>query len=161
MDFSIITWDVFLKMLGAFRVSLIAAVLICIFGTLLGIAGAAMKLSRSRILHAISTVYVEIFRGTPMLVQITIAYLAVPALVKGITGSYVRFDPLTTGIVAMSLNSGAYSTETIRAGILSVDKGQWEAADTLGLSYRQKKRRKSCTQTVRTSSRKNAGCRKD
>ena len=70
MDFSIITWDVFLKMLGAFRVSLIAAVLICIFGTLLGIAGAAMKLSRSRILHAISTVYVEIFRGTPMLVQI-------------------------------------------------------------------------------------------
>ena len=138
MDFSIITWDVFLKMLGAFRVSLIAAVLICIFGTLLGIAGAAMKLSRSRMLHAISTVYVEIFRGTPMLVQITIAYLAVPALVKGITGSYVRFDPLTTGIVAMSLNSGAYSTETIRAGILSVDKGQWEAADTLGLSYRQK-----------------------
>lgn len=117
---------------------MVLAVIILICGTILGILGAAMKLSRNKIIRGIATVYVEVFRGTPMMVQISIAYLAIPALVHGITGQYVRFDPYITGAVAMSLNSGAYSTETIRAGIMSIDKGQWEAADTLGLSYRQK-----------------------
>ena len=138
IDFSIITWDVFKIMLRAFQTSLGLAVVILIAGTILGIIGAAMKLSRNKIVRAIAICYVEIFRGTPMMVQISIAYLAIPALVHAITKQYVRFDPLITGAVAMSLNSGAYSTETIRAGIISIDKGQWEAADTLGLSYRQK-----------------------
>ena len=72
------------------------------------------------------------------MMQITFAFLALPALVTLILGKPIRFNPLVTGIAAISINSGAYTTELIRSGINGVDKGQFEAADTLGLTYRQK-----------------------
>ncbi len=138
MDFSIITWDVIQYMLKGALLSLEVAVIACIFGLILGTIGAAMKISKNKFLHVLVNIYVELFRGTPMIMQITFAYLALPAVVTLIVGHSVRFNALVTGTVAIALNSGAYSTELIRSGIMGVDKGQWEAADVLGLSYWQK-----------------------
>lgn len=118
--------------------SIFLAFVCLIMGVVLGTLGAAGKISKNKILNAIATLYVEIFRGTPMLMQITFAYLGLPALVTVLVGHNVRFNPIVTGAIAMGLNSGAYTTELIRSGIMGVDKGQWEAADTLGLSYTQK-----------------------
>ena len=120
--------------------SLLIAAISTAVGLILGTLGAAAKLSRSRFLNALASVYVEVFRGTPMIMQITFAFLALPALVTLIVGRPIRFNPLITGIAAISINSGAYTTELIRSGINGVDKGQFEAADTLGLTYRQKMR---------------------
>lgn len=120
--------------------SLLIAAIATAMGLILGTLGAAAKLSRSKFLNALASVYVEVFRGTPMIMQITFAFLALPALVTLILGRPIRFNPLITGIAAISINSGAYTTELIRSGINGVDKGQFEAADTLGLTYRQKMR---------------------
>jgi len=78
-----------------------------------------------------------VVRGTPMLLQITIFYLALPYLYKVITGNYLPVDPLVMGILAIGLNSAAYLSEVIRAAINSIDKGQWEAGKSLGLNNRK------------------------
>lgn len=138
MAFTIITPEIFLYLLKGAGMSLFIAIIATTVGLILGTLGAAAKLSHSRFLHLLATVYVEVFRGTPMMMQITFAFLALPALVTLILGRPVRFNPLITGIVAIAINSGAYTTELIRSGINGVDRGQFEAADTLGLTYRQK-----------------------
>lgn len=138
INFSVLTGEDILFMLRCVRLSLSIAAFCLVAGTVLGTIGAAGKLSKNKVLNWIATIYVEVFRGTPMMMQITFAFLALPAVVRAITGTPVRFDPIITGAVAISLNSGAYSSELIRSGILGVDKGQWEAADALGMSYRQK-----------------------
>ena len=140
MDFSIITPEIFAYLIRGAGMSLLIAAISTAMGLILGTLGAAAKLSRSRFLNALASVYVEVFRGTPMIMQITFAFLALPALVTLIVGRPIRFNPLITGIAAISINSGAYTTELIRSGINGVDKGQFEAADTLGLTYRQKMR---------------------
>ena len=138
MDFSIITIDNLIFMLKGTLLSLLIAATGVLLGVILGVIGAAGKISKNRILNGIATAYIELFRGTPMMMQITFAYLALPAIISKIAGHFVRFNPLITGIVAIGINSGAYTSELIRSGILGIDKGQWEAADTLGLSYKQK-----------------------
>ena len=138
MDFSIMTTENLLFMLKSACLSVGIAVVCLLMGIVLGTVTAAGRLSKNGLLNTVASVYVEVFRGTPMMMQITFAYLALPALISLIAGHPVRFNPLVTGTVAIGLNSGAYSTELIRSGILGVDKGQWEAADALGLSYRQK-----------------------
>ncbi|MBQ1341037.1 MAG: amino acid ABC transporter permease [Erysipelotrichaceae bacterium] len=140
MDFSIITSEIFFYLIRGAGMSLFIAAISTVMGLILGTLGAAAKLSRSRFLNFLAAVYVEVFRGTPMIMQITFAFLALPALVTLILGRPIRFNPLITGIAAISINSGAYTTELIRSGINGVDKGQFEAADTLGLTYRQKMR---------------------
>ncbi|MBQ2213218.1 MAG: amino acid ABC transporter permease [Erysipelotrichaceae bacterium] len=138
MDFSIITWDIFLYLLKGAGMSLLIAVISVTAGTILGTLGAIARLSHNKVANIIAAIYVEVLRGTPMLMQITFAFLALPAIIRMIIGHPIRFDPLVTGIVAIGLNSGAYTTELIRSGINGVDHGQFEAADTLGLSYKQK-----------------------
>ena len=118
--------------------SLLIAVISVTAGTILGTLGAIARLSHNKVANIIAAIYVEVLRGTPMLMQITFAFLALPAIIRMIIGHPIRFDPLVTGIVAIGLNSGAYTTELIRSGINGVDNGQFEAADTLGLSYKQK-----------------------
>jgi polar amino acid transport system permease protein len=140
MDFSIITPEIFAYLIRGAGMSLLIAAIATAMGLILGTLGAAAKLSRNKFLNALASVYVEVFRGTPMIMQITFAFLALPALVTLILGRPIRFNPLITGIAAISTNSGAYTTELIRSGINGVDKGQFEAADTLGLTYRQKMR---------------------
>ena len=104
-------------------------------GCVIGILFAAAKLSKSKVLRVIGNIYVEIFRGTPMLLQVLFFYLGVPVLYQRITGTRMSADPYIVGLIALSCNSGAYQTELIRSGIQSVDKGQWEAGETLGISY--------------------------
>lgn len=138
INFSVLTREDIFFMLRCARLSVVLAVICLVCGVILGTISAAAKISKNKLLNGIATVYVEVFRGTPMMMQITFAFLALPALVTAATGNPIRFDPVVTGAVAISINSGAYTCELIRSGILGVDKGQWEAADTLGLSYRQK-----------------------
>ena len=138
MDFSIITLEIFQYLLKGAGLSLLIAAISVVIGVILGTLGAAAKLSHSKLANFIASVYVEVLRGTPMMMQITFAFLALPALVTLVLGKPIRFNPLVTGIIAIGLNSGAYTTELIRSGINGVDKGQFEAADTLGLSYSQK-----------------------
>ena len=122
-------------MLKGAGASLALALGALIFGVMIGVVMAAMKLSKSKVLNVIGSVYVEILRGTPMLLQVLFFYLGVPVLYQMIAGTRLRVDPYVVGLIAMSLNSGAYQTELIRSGIQGVDKGQWEACETLGISY--------------------------
>ena len=122
-------------MLQGAGVSLALAFGALIFGMIIGVIMAAAKISKVKIFNWLANIYVEIFRGTPMLLQIFFFYLAVPVLISQITGVRFRANIYVVALIALSLNSGAYQTELIRSGIQGVDKGQWEACDTLGLSY--------------------------
>ncbi|MCH4014995.1 MAG: amino acid ABC transporter permease [Solobacterium sp.] len=123
-------------MLRGAKNSLLLALGAVVIGALIGILFAAAKLSHSKILHVIANIYVELFRGTPMLLQVLFFYLGVPVLYQRITGTRMQADPYAVGLIALSCNSGAYQTELIRSGIQGVDKGQWEACETLGIGYR-------------------------
>ncbi len=97
-------------------------------------------LSRLNPLNLVATVYVEVFRATPMLVQLFIIYYVVFGSVS-LPGyklfGFIRFDRFLPGVVALSMNSGAYLSEIIRAGIQSIDGGQSEAARSLGMTSAQ------------------------
>ena len=121
---------------GAGLSLLLAAIAVCL-GLILGTLGAAAKLSKYKILRILGNVYVEVIRGTPMLLQILFFYLAVPLIIQSITGERFNADPFICGLIALSINSGAYSTELIRSGIQGVDKGHWEACETIGMNYIQ------------------------
>ena len=131
----IFTTENLLFMLRGAGVSLMLARGAVVIGCVIGILFAAAKLSGSKVLRFIGNVYVEIFRGTPMLLQVLFFYLGVPVLYQRITGTRMSADPYLVGLIALSCNSGAYQTELIRSGIQSVDKGQWEAGETLGIPY--------------------------
>lgn len=94
----------------------------------IAVAVALIKLSNMRVLKFFVAIYVWIFRGTPLLVQLFIAFYGLPKL--GLT-----LDAWTAAIVVLALNTGAYASESIRAAILSIPKGQWEAAESLGMTY--------------------------
>ena len=131
----IFTSENLMFMLRGAGVSLMLALGAVAIGCVIGILFAAAKLSNSKVLRFIGNVYVEIFRGTPMLLQVLFFYLGVPVLYQRITGTRMSADPYIVGLIALSCNSGAYQTELIRSGIQSVDKGQWEAGETLGIQY--------------------------
>src|SRR5579884_219841 len=116
-------------------------------GVLLGLFAALARVSRLRPLRWLSGVYVWIFRGTPVLVQIFYIYFAFkwPTLHVGFTVS----DAALAAIVALSINEGAYMREIIRAGIDSIDRGQMEAAKSLGMTYGLAMRRIVLPQALR------------
>ena len=105
--------------------TLLAVIISLVLGTLLAIC----KLSHNTLLYLIAQIYTSIFRGTPLLVQLFLVYFALP----GLTG--INLSVFVSGVIAFSLNSAAYVSEIIRAGIKSIDKGQFEAAQSLGVSY--------------------------
>ena len=98
------------------------------FGALLGMLVALMRMSRSRILNAVSGIYVEILRGTPILLQLYFFWIGLPKLVP------FELSDTQCIVVALAVNASAFISEIIRAGIGAVDKGQWEAARSIGLS---------------------------
>ena len=116
-----------------------AAILLAI---VLAILGALGRLSANPLPNAVASFYVSFFRGTPLLLQILFIYLALPQ-------AGIVIPELPTGILALGLNYGAYMTEIFRAGIQSVSHGQAEAADALGMTYRQKMRRVVLPQAFR------------
>lgn len=107
--------------------TLIISVVSVTFGFILGVIFALMRLSKNKLLHGIAVCYIEFLRGTPMMVQIMFVYFGIGALIRALPA-------LLAGIIAVSLNSGAYVAEIIRSGIQSVPIGQTEAARSLGLS---------------------------
>ena len=128
-------WKLFLQGVAC-TVSLSA--LTVILGFILALVLAICRMGRARILKAIATVYVELFRATPMVVQVFVIYYVVFDGVKVLPGfklfGFIRFDRFFPAVVALALNSGAYLSEIIRSGIQSIDGGQTEAARSLGLS---------------------------
>lgn len=106
------------------------------FGFIIGSFLALCKVSSSRIMKFFADAYTSIFRGTPLLVQLFFFYYAFPGLINQWFETNIDVSAFTAGIIAFSLNSGAYVSENIKAGIESVDKGQFEAAKSLGIPYK-------------------------
>ena len=120
-------WPIFLKgALGTLKFAFIAVLGGSIIGTLISM----LHLSKNRILSAIAAVYVNALRGTPLLVQMYIAYYFIPMVIPSLNS----IDKVYYVLLALILNSSAYVSEVIRAGINAVDKGQTEAARSLGMS---------------------------
>ncbi|MBE6072998.1 amino acid ABC transporter permease [Selenomonas caprae] len=109
------------------KITALSVIVGIIIGLFMGIA----RIVNIRIFRIIAAVYVDFFRGTPLLVQIFLVYFALPLL----TGQ--RSDPYVAAISACGLNSGAYVTEIFRSGIQSIDKGQMEAGRSLGMTWAQ------------------------
>lgn len=107
-----------------------------LLGALLGVLMALLRMSRPRFLRALAVGYIEFVRGTPLMVQVMFIFYGLPML--GVAFPDIPFIPdfsrFAAGIIAMSLNSCAYTAEIIRSGIQAVDKGQMEAARSLGFS---------------------------
>jgi polar amino acid transport system permease protein len=126
----------------------------------LALIGALGRLSRNPIAYGVSGFYTSFFRGTPLIVQLFLFYLAMPRTAQNLLDKFPNFLPTSfddfftwsafqVGILVLGLNYGAYMTEIFRAGIQSVSHGQAEAADALGMTYRQKMRRVVLPQALR------------
>lgn len=129
MDFELMQ-KVYPFFLEAAWVTILLSVLTAILGLTCGALGAAARLSRFWVLRFIGAAYVSLFRGTPALIQLFILYFGGPQV-------GIQLDAFEAGVIGLGINAGAYMTETIRGAIISIDKGQREAARTLGLSQWQ------------------------
>lgn len=148
MDFLDIRWDVIwnYRELYIRGIGITIALTICgyligmTFGVVLGLA----QTSKNKLIYWPTKIYVDVFRGTPMLVQILIIHVAlIPTIFGESQGWFV------SGILALGLNSAAYNAEIFRAGIQSIDKGQMEAARSLGLTHSQAMRKVIMPQAIR------------
>lgn len=119
-------WRFFLE---GTEITIILSIFAVTVGTILGILIVLIRRCRIKPLKWIGTAYVEFIRGTPLLAQIYLVYIGVPTLFPGFD-----FPDLVVGIIALSMNAGAYISETIRSGIEAVNIGQTEAARSLGMS---------------------------
>ena len=113
-------------------------------GLVLALGVALMRISSNRVVSGIARAYISVIRGTPLLVQLFVIFYGLPSI--GIV-----VDPWPAAIIAFSLNVGGYAAEIIRAAILSVPKGQWEAAHTVGLSHTRSLTRIILPQAARVS----------
>ena len=114
-----------------------------LFGVPLGLALALLRLTRIRVLSGTATFVIEFFRTTPPLVQLFWFFFALPILVD------VRMTPFIAAIVTFSIQSSAFFAEIFRGGIQSIDRGQWEGARAIGMSYRQSLQRVVLPQAVK------------
>lgn len=130
LDFGLV-WENIDVILQALLVTISLALLAEVIGVILGLSLSLFKIARSWILRFPAQVYIDVFRGTPLLVQIIIIYFTTPLI------GIVIQDLFVAGLIALSLNSAAYVAEIFRAGIQSIDKGQMEAGRASGLSYAQ------------------------
>lgn len=108
-----------------------------VLGTGLGMVMALGRISKNKLINKLTWVYVWIFRGTPLLLQIIIVFLAIPMIAVEFFDVVIRYKPFTAAIIALTLNTAAYLAEIFRAGILSIDKGQLEASKALGMTRQQ------------------------
>ena len=119
-------WQWFVSGLGY---TLLISLFSVLLGLVIGILMALMPLSKSKILRAVSGIYIDIIRGTPTMVQLLIIYFVIFA--------NVHIDKWVVGFIAFGINSGAYIAEIVRGGILSVNIGQTEAGRSLGMTHKQ------------------------
>jgi len=115
-----------------------------VFGLILGFVLALMRLSHFWPLSWLSRFYVSVFRGTPLIAQLFMIYYGLPQF-------GIELDPIPAAMIGLSLNSAAYTSETLRAAISSIEKGQWEAAASIGMNPWQTMRRVILPQAARTA----------
>jgi cystine transport system permease protein len=144
-----INWDLVWSSLGPILTGAITgtiplALASFVLGLLLALLVALMRLSRNPVFSTIARMYISVIRGTPLLVQLFVIFYGLPSI--GIT-----ISPWPSAFIAFSLNVGGYAAEVIRAAILSVPKGQWEAGHTIGMSRRQSLVRIILPQAARVS----------
>lgn len=131
-------------LLSGLGITLQLTIIGIIFASIIGVLCAVINVSKNKYLKIITSIYINIIRGTPFLVQAYIIYFGLP----GALG--IRMSEMTAGIIAISLNAGAYMAEIIRGGIEAVDKGQMEAARSLGLPTHVAMRKVILPQALRT-----------
>jgi polar amino acid transport system permease protein len=151
--------DQFRFIAGGLRYTLQIALGGITLAIVLALIGALCRISSNPILYGISGFYVSFFRGTPLIVQMFLIYLALPQVGRNLVDQvswmpqqvedWSILDAATAGTVALGLNYGAYMTEIFRAGIQSVSSGQGEAADALGMKYGRKMRKVVLPQAFR------------
>ncbi|EGS82939.1 ABC transporter, permease protein [Staphylococcus aureus subsp. aureus 21235] len=129
--------------LKGIKITILISLIGVALGSILGAFVALMKLSKIKIISWIASIYIEILRGTPMLVQVFIVFFGITAALG------LDISALVCGTIALIINSSAYIAEIIRAGINAVDKGQMEAARSLGLNYRQTMKSVIMPQTIK------------
>ncbi len=118
------------------------AVASMVLGLIVGLVVAIMRIGNSRTLSGIAQGYVSLMRGTPLLVQIFVVYYGLPDI-------GISLDPTTAGILTLTLNTGAYLSESMRGAILGIGRGQWAASHSLGLTHLQTLRHVVCPQALR------------
>lgn len=114
-------------LLNGLKITFLISIFSLVIGFFLGLVIAFMRISKSKILSKMAIAYVEFFRNTPFLVQLFFFYFGLPEL-------GIITEPITTAIIALGVNSAANNSEVIRAGIISINKGLVEAAESLGLT---------------------------
>jgi polar amino acid transport system permease protein len=144
---------------GGLQYTIMIAVGGIVLAMILALFGALGRLSRNPVAYGVSGFYTSFFRGTPLIVQMFLIYLALPQIGINLTDRYswlpgglaqlLTLEAAVAGVIALGLNYGAYMTEIFRAGIQSVGHGQGEAADALGMTYRKKMRRVVLPQALR------------
>ncbi|UVJ40424.1 amino acid ABC transporter permease [Arthrobacter sp. CJ23] len=140
-----LVWSSFGPIIGGAITGTIPVTLVSFFfGILLALVVALMRLSPNPVITGVARFYVSVIRGTPLLVQLFVIFYGLPTL-------GVKLDPWPSAIIAFSLNVGGYAAEIIRAAILSVPKGQWEAGHTIGMSRPQTLLRIILPQAARVS----------
>ena len=142
-------WQLFLDsfwpiVLGGLTGTIPLALASFAIGLVLALGTALMRLSKNRVVSGIARFYISVIRGTPLLVQLFVIFYGLPSI--GLV-----IDPWPSAIIAFSLNVGGYGAEVIRAAILSVPKGQWEAGFTIGMSHATTLRRVILPQAARVS----------
>ncbi|MEO7493650.1 MAG: amino acid ABC transporter permease [Massilia sp.] len=115
-------------MLAGAGYTLVFALAAMVGGLVLGLPTALLRIAPWRALRWPAALYVSVMRGTPLLVQIFVIYYGLPSV-------GIEFTPVTAGVLALSLNAGAYLSESLRGAILSIGEGQWRAGFSLGLGY--------------------------
>ena len=141
MDYALMQ-RVFPFFLEAAWITILLSVLTAILGLTCAMLGTAARLSRFRVLRFLGAAYVSVLRGTPALIQLFILYFGGPQI-------GIQLDAFEAGVIGLGINVGAYMTETMRGAIISVDKGQGEAARTLGMSKWQAMRNVILPQAMR------------
>ncbi len=116
--------------LQGLKYTLLITLITLVIGLFIGLIIALMRMSTSKLLRYPARVYISIIRGTPLLVQLFILYFGLPVI--GIT-----FSPFVAAVIGLSLNVGGYSAEIFRGALLSIPKGQWEAAYSINMTYGQ------------------------
>jgi cystine transport system permease protein len=124
--------------------TLLLAVAAMLGGLVLGVPTALMRVAPLAPLRWPAAVYVSAFRGTPLLVQLFVVYYGLPSI-------GIEFTPVTAGVLTLSLNAGAYLSESLRGAILSIGPGQWRASFSLGLGYAQTLRHVVLPQALRVA----------
>jgi His/Glu/Gln/Arg/opine family amino acid ABC transporter permease subunit len=143
------TWQLILNSLGPLAKAAITktiplTIISFVIGLVIALVVALARLSSNVIVSNIARFYISVIRGTPLLVQLFIVFFALPEL-------GIRIDPFPAAVIAFSLNVGGYAAEIIRGAIQSIPKGQWEAAETIGLDYVNSLRRIILPQATRVA----------